>query len=90
MQDPCLEATIIGNPVFFYITFSTSFFSAALGLAKTLKVGVTRIVKSDGPLDGLCSVRFISAFLGIKLLITYFQLKIKTDPTMCEISVSET
>ena len=36
-----------------------------MGLAKTLKIGVTRIVKSEGPMDGLASTRFLLAVIGI-------------------------
>ena len=62
--DPILKENIGSNQTFFYITFTISALSASLGLAKALKVGVARVVGSDGPFDGLCSAKFLVAFLG--------------------------
>ena len=66
---PDLSKIIFGKGIFsfsdgyteFIITFSLSFFSASLGLAKCLKNGVARPIGDGGCLDGLLSARHLLA-----------------------------
>ena len=62
--DPRITNLYLGGNVFFYLTFSTSVFSASLGLAKCLLVGPARIMTQDAPASGLLSGRFIFALLA--------------------------
>jgi len=55
---------IIGLGWFFFLSYSFSIISASLGLSKSLKNGVCRIMKDGGTLDGLLSGRFLLAFLS--------------------------
>ena len=50
--------------VLFFLTFASSIVSGALGCTKAIKVGVAATMGDDGPFEGLCSGRFIVAFLG--------------------------
>ena len=49
----------------FFFSFSVSFLTAGLGLTKLFLVGPCPILSQEGPLDGLCTWRFILCFLGV-------------------------
>ena len=51
------------------LTYIVSIFSAAFGLAKFMKAGVTRTVAPGGPLDGLLGSHFIVCFLACGLVL---------------------
>ena len=60
-----LERIVLGEDhVIFYVCFLLSIFSASFGVAKCLKTGVGRSLGFQGPLDGFCSLRFLTAFLA--------------------------
>ena len=63
------EITDLQSEVIFFITFSTSVFSASLGLAKCLKVGVAKCISSSGPLDGLLNGKFLIAIVASALAL---------------------
>ena len=48
---------------FFILTYSISIISAAFGLAKFMKTGVTRTIAPGGLLDGFLSIHFLVAFI---------------------------
>ena len=52
------------NDALFWISFLTSFISAGLGMAKSLKIGPCRILPDKGLLGGLLTVRFILIFFA--------------------------
>ena len=52
------------NDALYLFTFWISFISAGLGMAKSLKVGVCRILPEKGLLGSLLTVRFILIFLA--------------------------
>ena len=54
---------------FFIFTYTISIISASFGLAKCIKVGVTRTIGPGGPVDGLLSSRFIVAFFACGLVL---------------------
>ena len=54
---------------FFIFTYTISIISASFGLAKCIKVGVTRTIGPGGPLDGLLSSRFVVAFFACGLVL---------------------
>lgn len=49
----------------FWVSYCTSFLTASLGMAKTLKTGPCRILKAGGLLGGLCTVRFLILMTSI-------------------------
>ena len=53
----------------FITTYTISIISAALGLAKCLKNGVARPIAPGGPLDGLLSGRFVTAFVASAVVL---------------------
>ena len=55
---PTIQQENSFDPVF-WVTFTTSSLSGGLGLAKSLKLGVARIMGNGGPADGLLSGKFI-------------------------------
>ena len=59
-----LQSTIL-----FVVTFTSSTFSASLGLARGLLTGVTRCIGPGGHLDGLLSGRFLIACLASGLIL---------------------
>ena len=63
-SDDTSSALVPTSPLFL-VTFITSFFTAALGMAKRLKAGPCRILSVDkGLLGGLLSVRFLLIFVA--------------------------
>ena len=64
---------IMGNSsidhLLFFVTFSTSFISAALGMAKSLKVGPCRILAEGGALGGLATSRFFLLFVTMAVTL---------------------
>jgi len=74
-NDAGLDTILFGDisdlqaEVLFFITFSSSVFSASLGLAKCLKVGVAKTISSSGPLDGLLNSRFLIAMVASALAL---------------------
>ena len=68
-DDGVLQSVIFGHNdtkaiVLFSLTFASSIVSGALGCTKAIKGGVAATMGDDGPFEGLCSGRFIVAFLG--------------------------
>ena len=53
------------NPGLFIATFTTSVFTATLGIAKFLKTGPCRLVPDQGPLGGHGTLAFIILMLNI-------------------------
>ena len=53
----------------FFTTYIISIISASLGLAKCLKNGVARPIAPGGPLDGLLSGRFVTAFVASAVVL---------------------
>ena len=66
--DGVLSSVTLGNDhtskVLFLLTFASSIVSGGFGCTKALHVGVAAIMGDDGPLEGLCTGRFIVACFG--------------------------
>ena len=67
-QDLIMGNSFISKYLFF-VTFSTSFISAALGMAKSLKVGPCRILAEGGSLGGLATSKFFLLFVTIAVTL---------------------
>ena len=53
------------NPMLFWVTLSSSVFSATLGIAKSLKSGPCRLVPDQGFLNGFGQVGFVLLVINI-------------------------
>jgi len=58
-------ATYFLNPNLFIATFTTSVFTATLGIAKFLKIGPCRLIPDQGPLGGHGTLAFLMLMLNI-------------------------
>ena len=59
------KITLRPDPGLFIATFTTSVLSAALGIAKFLKIGPCRLVPEEGPLGGHGSMAFLVLMINI-------------------------
>ena len=55
----------LGGSTWFFTTYFISIFSAALGITRFLQIGPLSMLNDEGPLRGICTWRFLLAFLAI-------------------------
>ena len=56
---------IVGNPILFFVTFTSSYFSSTFGITKFFKSGPCRIVPDEGKLGGYFECGFIFLYANI-------------------------
>merc|ERR1711963_71864 len=66
-QDPHNTEVLYGDlgQTWFFISFMVSFLTAGLGITKLFLVGPCPILSQEGPINGLCTWRFMFCFLGV-------------------------